>query len=69
MNRCWGLIRFISFLARRIQRPRKVSKMELCQVDFRLRVHRPHDGVATSVFAQRSVKSDSRVTMTTRERS
>ena len=46
-----GFVRFISFGFRGIQRPWKVLEMELCQVDFRLRVHRPHGGVATSVSA------------------
>ena len=41
--------RFISFGVRGIQRTWKVLKMELCQVDSRLWVHRPRGGVATSV--------------------
>ena len=36
--------------------------MELCQVDLRLRVHRPHVGVAD--IRVRSLKSNSKVTMT-----
>ena len=35
-------VRFISFWVRGIQMPWTVFKMELCQVDFRLSVHRPH---------------------------
>ena len=49
-----GFIRLVSFLGPggfRGQRPCKVSKMELGQVNFRQWVHRSLGGVATSVSA------------------